>query len=173
MLVATIIGFITVMQVRANAPGLPRRRRVAFVVGLAVSAGFALTLVGAMTRHGHNAVDPEVWGILTLHLLAVAAFTSLMIELVGRWAIVPTWLFFIILGNSASGGAVSPPLLPAPFAFVSHWLPSGATVNARRDATYFNDFHHIRPIAVLAFWVVSICTAWMLLARRHDARATA
>lgn len=173
MLVATIIGFITVMQVRAHASGLPLRRRVAFVVGLAVSAGFALTLVGGMTRPGHNAVNPEAWGILTLHLLAVTGFTSLMTDLVGRWAILPTWLFFIILGNSASGGAVSPPLLPAPFAFVSQWLPSGATVNALRGATYFSDFQHSRPSAVLALWVVSIFTTWLLVAHRREVRAIA
>jgi hypothetical protein len=48
----------------------------------------------------------------------------------GRWAIVPTWLFFVVLGNSSSGGAVSPPLLLPPFAFVLQWLPSGATVTS-------------------------------------------
>jgi hypothetical protein len=77
----------------------------------------------------------ESWGILALHLLAVASFASLMIMLIGRWALLPTWLFFVVLGNSSSGGAVSPPLLPRPFALISQWLPSGATVTALRDAT--------------------------------------
>jgi hypothetical protein len=39
-----------------------------------------------------------------------------MVVLIGRRAIVPTWLLFVVLGNSSSGGAVAPPLLPAPFA---------------------------------------------------------
>ena len=69
-----------------------------------------------------------------------------MPALVGRWAIVPTWLFFVVLGNSSRGGAVSPPLLPAPFAFVSQWLPSGATVTSLRNAIYFPDYQHARPI---------------------------
>ena len=79
----------------------------------------------------------ETWGILALHILAVTSFASLMTVLIGRWAVLPTWLFFVVLGNSSSGGAVSPPLLPAPFAFVSQWLPSGATVTALREAIYF------------------------------------
>lgn len=61
----------------------------------------------------------ESWGILALQLLAVTSFASLMVVLIGRWAILPTWLFFVVLGNNACGGAVAPPLLPRPFAFVS------------------------------------------------------
>lgn len=45
MLVTTIIGFITVFQVRANAGALSRRQWTAFVVVLAVAASFAFTLV--------------------------------------------------------------------------------------------------------------------------------
>lgn len=79
----------------------------------------------------------ETSGIFALQLAAVASFSSLMVVLIGRWAILPSWLFFVGLGNSSSAGAVAPPLLPAPFAFVSQWLPSGATVTALREAIYF------------------------------------
>jgi hypothetical protein len=166
MLVATIIGFITVFQVLAQAGRLALRHHAAFVLGLAVAASFALTLVGGALLHGFAASQPEEWGILALHLLAVSSFTSLMAVLLGRWAIVPTWLFFVILGNTSSGGAVSPPLLPAPFAFISQWLPSGATVTALRDAVYFGDYQHVRPIAVLAVWAAALFVAWLAVARR-------
>ena len=129
-----------------------------------------MTLVGGVLLHGYGAADPEAWGILTLQVVAVASFTSLMVELIDRWAILPTWLFFTILGNSASGGAVSPPLLPAPFAFISQWLPSGATVTALRDAIYFHEHQHVRPIAVLAAWAAVLFTAWLLIAHRREAR---
>ncbi len=99
MLATTIVGFITVFQVRANAAGLPLPQWAVFIVAL-----------------------------------AVASFSSLIAVLIGPWAILPTWLFFVVLGNSSSGGAVAPPLLPPPFAFVSQWLPSGATVTALREA---------------------------------------
>jgi ABC-type multidrug transport system permease subunit len=118
--------------------------------------------------HGFSAADPKVWGILALHVLAVASFTSLMAVLVGRWAILPRGCFFTILGNSASGGAVSPPLLPAPFAFISQWLPSGATVTALRDAIYFRGYQHVRPVAVLAGWAAVLFTAWLLSAHRRE-----
>jgi hypothetical protein len=81
-----------------------------------------------------------------------------------------TWLFFVILGNTSSGGAVSPSLLPAPFAFISQWLPSGATVTALRDAVYFNDYQHVRPIAVLLVWAAALFAAWLVVARRAPAR---
>jgi hypothetical protein len=169
MLVASIIGFITVFQVNRNAGPLARRHYAAFVLILAVAASFALTLVGGTLLHGFAATQPEQWGILALRVLAVASFTSLMAVLLGRWAIVPTWLFFVILGNTSSGGAVSPPLLPPPFAFVSQWLPSGATVTALRDAVYFGDYQHVRPIAVLATWAIAIFAAWLVVAHRRHA----
>ena len=89
-----------------------------------------------------------------------------MTLLVGRWAIVPVWLFFVVLGNSSSGGAVSPPLLPGPFAFISQWLPSGATVTSLRDAIYFPGFQHARPVFVLAAWAATFFTAMLVAYRR-------
>jgi len=172
MLVGTIIGFLTVFQVLAQAGRLALRHHAAFVLGLAVAASFALTLVGGALLNGFAASQLEEWGILALHLLAIASFTSLMTVLLGRWAILPTWLFFVILGNTSSGGAVSPPLLPSPFALISQWLPSGATVTALRDAVYFGGYQHVRPIAVLAAWATALFAAWLVVARRREASAT-
>jgi hypothetical protein len=172
MLVATIVGFITVSQVLAQAGRLALRRHAAFVLGLAVVASLALTLAGGTLLHGFAASQPEEWGILALHLLAVSSFASLMTVLIGRWAILPTWLFFVILGNTSSGGAVSPPLLPPAFAFISQWLPSGATVTALRDAVYFGDHQHLRPLVVLAAWATALFAAWLLTARRREAAIT-
>src|SRR3954451_15409445 len=90
MLVGTIIGFVTVFQVLAQSGRLALRHHVAFVLGLAVAASFALTLVGGVLLHGSAASEAEQWGILALHILAVASFTLLMALMLGRWAIVPT-----------------------------------------------------------------------------------
>jgi hypothetical protein len=166
MLVTTIIGFIGVFQVRGNAADLSRRRLTAFVVLLALGASLALTIVDGPLLHRLDLPMTETWGILALQLLAVASFTSLMSDLIGRWAILPTWLFFVVLGNTSSGGAVSPPLLPPLFAFVSQWLPSGATVTALRDAVYFHAYQHVQPIAVLADWAAGLFTLWAAVARR-------
>jgi hypothetical protein len=125
MLATTIVGFLTVFQVRVNAGGLSLGRWTDFVVALAVAASLVFTLVDGPLLHLLELPVLEGWGILALQLLAVSSFASLMAVLIGPWAILPTFLFFVVLGNSASGGAVAPPLLPPPLAFVSQWLPSG------------------------------------------------
>jgi hypothetical protein len=170
MLVATIVGFITVFQVAAQAGALRLRHRSIFVVALAVVASLVFVLVDGPLLDRLSLPVPEAWGILALQLLAVASFASLMLTLIGRWAIVPTWLFFTILGNSASGGAVAPPLLPRPFGFISQWLPSGATVTALRNAVYFRDFQHLQPIVVLAAWALALFAGMVLASRRQVLR---
>jgi hypothetical protein len=52
--------------------------------------------------------------------MTAAAFASVMLLAVRRWALVATWLLFLVLGNTSSGGAISPPLLPRPFALIFH-----------------------------------------------------
>jgi hypothetical protein len=167
MLVSTIVGFLTVFQVRANAGGVPLPHWTVFVFGLAVVAGLVFTLVIGPILGRLPVPAAETWGILALHVLAVASFASSMTVLAGRWAILPTWLFFVVLGNSSSGGAVSPPLLPAPFAFISQWLPSGATVTSLRDAIYFPGYQHARPILVLTAWAAALFGAMLVVSRRR------
>ena len=171
MLVATIVGMVTVFQVRGRIPELGLRHHILFVVGLAVLASTVLTLVDGPLLHRPAALYPEEWGILAAHVLAVSSFSSLMAVLLRAWAIVPSWLFFVILGNASSGGAVAPPLLPQPFAFLSQWLPSGATVSALRNAIYFRDYQLARPLVVLGVWAAGLFVAWVLLARRREAQA--
>ena len=166
MLVTTIVGFIAVFQVRGNAGGLPLRHWTAFVAAFALVAALVLTLVAGPVLGRLPVPVPATWGLLALHVLAVASFASIMSVLVGRWAIVPTWLFFVVLGNSSSGGAVSPPLPPPPFAFVSQWLPSGATVSSLRDAIYFPGYEHARPIVVLMAWAAGLFVV-MLASSQH------
>jgi hypothetical protein len=167
MLVGTIVAFLTVFQVRANAGDLSLRRWTAFIVTFALAASLVLALLDGPVLNRLDIPLLEVWGILALHILAVASFASLMIVLIGRWAILPVWLFFVVLGNSSSGGAVSPPLLPAPFAFVSQWLPSGATVTSLRDAIYFPGYQHARPLLVLTAWAAALFAAMLIASRRR------
>ena len=168
MLVATIVGFITVFQVRANAGGLRLHHWSLFVAGLAIAASLVFTLVDGPLLDRLDLPVLRTSGILALQLVAVSSFASLMLVLLGRWAIVPTWLFFVVLGNGSSGGAVAPPLLPEPFAFHSQWLPSGATVTALREAVYFPHYEHARPLVILAAWALGLSAAMIVVSRRFQ-----
>jgi hypothetical protein len=167
MLVATILGFLTVFQVRANASGLGLRGWTAFVVLFTLATSLTLTLVAGPILHRLALPVLESWGILALQMLTVAAFASTMLVLIGRWAIIPTFLLFVVLGNSSSGGAVAPPLLPPPLAIISEWLPSGATVTAIREAVYFEGDQHVRPFAVLAVWAATWLGAMLVVSHRR------
>jgi hypothetical protein len=167
MLVATILGFLTVFQVRANAAALRLPGWTAFVVLFALATSLTLTLVAGPILHRLALPILESWGILALQTLTVATFASTMLVLIGRWAIIPTFLFFVVLGNSSSGGAVAPPLLPPPLAIVSEWLPSGATVTAIREAVYFHGGQHVLPFAVLAVWAATWLGLMLVVSRRR------
>jgi hypothetical protein len=170
MLVATIVGFITIFQVVANAGPLSTRRWMVLVPALALGGSFVFWLVDGPLLHRLDLPLLATWGVLALQVAAVASFARLMTVLIGRWAILPTWLFFVVLGNSASGGAVAPPLLPRPFAFVSQWLPSGATVTALRNAVYFPSYQQAHPLAVLATWAVVLLAGMIVVMRWRDTK---
>src|SRR5689334_18897940 len=87
MLVATIVGFITVFQLRANAQGLPLRHWTAFVTVFALVAALVLTLVAGPVLGRLPVPVATTWGLLALHVLAVASFASIMTVVLGRWAI--------------------------------------------------------------------------------------
>jgi hypothetical protein len=169
VIAATVLGFLTVFQVRLNAGGLSLRRWTGFVLSFGIAASLALVLVAGPLLHRLPLPILESWGILALQLITVAAFASAMAVLVGRWAIMPTFLLFMVLGNTSSGGAVAPPLLPSLFAVLSRWLPSGVTVTALRDGIYFPSYQHARPVVVLVVWAVASLTAMLVVSRRRRA----
>jgi hypothetical protein len=167
VMAATILGFLTVFQVRTNAAGLRLRHWTLFVLSFGLTASLVLVLVAGPLLHRLALPILESWGILALQLVTVAAFVSTMAVLIGRWAILPTFLLFMVVGNPSSGGAVAPPLLPSLFGIVSQWLPSGVTVTALRDAIYFRSDQHVRPITVLVVWAAACLGAMVVLSHRR------
>jgi hypothetical protein len=165
MLGTTLLGFVTTFQVRANASPLSLRTWACFVLLHAAVGALVLTLLAGPGLQRLALPLGEGWAILSLQLVAAASFASLMMVLVGKWAMLPTWLFFVVLGNSSSGGAVAPPLLPPALSFASQWLPSGVTVTALRNAVYFPDHQHVHPIAVLVAWAVGLFVAMIAVSR--------
>jgi hypothetical protein len=50
--VGTLVGFLTLFQIRANMPGLSLHRTAIFVLGTAVIGSAALALIGGAFLHG-------------------------------------------------------------------------------------------------------------------------
>ena len=165
VIAATILGFITMFQLRANVKTLTLRRWLLCLAVLAVVGGAALSVVTGPVLGALSTPFPQLWLLTSMQIAVAAAFNSTMLVLIHRWAIIPTWLVFILLGNTSSGGAVSASLLPQPFAFFNHALPSGATVSAIHAATYFPHNQRPLPFIVLGLWLVVCLTALVVASR--------
>ena len=166
VIAATILGFTTMFQLRANVKTLSLSRWLACLAVLAVIGGAALAFVIGPVLHALSAPFPQLWLLVSLQIGVAASFNSAMLVLMHRWAIIPTWVVFILLGNTSSGGAVSASLLPQPFAFLNHALPSGATVSAIHSAAYFPHNQRALPFIVLGIWLVGAFTALIFFARK-------
>jgi len=164
-LAASIIGFVTMFQLRANAPGLGLRAWLASIAVLAVVGGLVLALVADPLIGALQGPFPELWLALAAEITVAALFCSTLLTLVHRWAIIPTWLLFVVLGNTSSGGAVAPPLLPSAYAFIGRFLPPGVAVSMIRTAVYFNRYQHPGPFVVQAAWFACTLAALLISVR--------
>ncbi|HEV7899402.1 MAG TPA: hypothetical protein VGP31_16340 [Planosporangium sp.] len=162
---ATILGFSIVFNLRAHEPHLSPRAWLAFIGVLGVVGGLALTLVTDRMIGALRGSFPQIWAAVTTQITVTALFTSTMIVLLGRWAIVPAWLLFTAVGNPSAGGAVSAPMLPKLYAFFGYYLPTGATVAIVHNAAYFRDAQHLRPVVVQAAWLVGCLAAFLISVR--------
>jgi hypothetical protein len=153
VIAATILGFIVMFQLRANVKSLTPGRWLACIAFLAAAGGLVLSGVSGPLLGALGTPFWELWLLVSVQIAVAALFNSTMIMFMHRWAIIPTWIVFILLGNTSSGGAVSASLLPQPFAFLNHALPSGASVTAIHSATYFREHQSPTPWIVLAAWL--------------------
>lgn len=173
-LAAVIIGFVGAIQLNVHARELEPAERIAFTGAYALLGGF---VIAAVVDWWLGALDlPFVasWLILALTMFTAGMIFTMFNALFGRWAIVPTWGLMVLVGNPASGGAVSWPLLPSPLAQIGRWLPPGASVGAQHTAVYFSGHQHALPFLVLAAWALVACTVfWVRQARQaNDDRST-
>jgi hypothetical protein len=155
-LAASFVGFVTMLQLRGNATRLSFRGWLASIAVLAITGALVLAVMADPVLGALRGPFPELWLALGAEVAVAAVVCSTMIVLIGRWAIIPTWLLFVILGNTSSGGAVAPPLLPQPYAFIGRFLPPGATVGIVRTAVYFRHQQHFEPVAVQAGWLPAV-----------------
>ena len=166
-LAATILGFVTMFQLRAHAESLSLRAWLVCIVVLALVGGLVLALITDSFLQALRGPFLELWAALAAEVAAAALFNSAMLTLIGRWAIIPTWGMFVAIGNAASGGAVAPPLLPAFYRFIGRFLPNGATVETVRNAVYFTAHQHLEPILVEAAWITGALVLLLIAAERR------
>jgi hypothetical protein len=166
-LVAVIIGFLGAVQTRTNAAKLTMRGELTWDVIRSVLAAFAIVLtIGVILRIMPLPFLPS-WGVLALTMLVAGMTYNVFRILVGaRWALLPTWVVFVLISNPASGGAVAPTLLPPFYEFMGRWMPTGAAVNAIRDLAYFPGHLHAEPYVVLVVWL-AVTTALFVTLRLY------
>ena len=165
VIAATLLGFTTMFQLRANVKTLSLPRWLGCVAVLAVIGGAALAFVIGPVLHALTAPFPELWLLVSLQIGIAATFNSAMLVLMHRWAIIPTWIVFILLGNTSSGGRCRPP------AAATVRLPQPRAAQ-RLDrfgdptAAYFPHNQRALPFIVLGLWLVATLTALIVSARK-------
>jgi hypothetical protein len=100
--VATIAGFKTIFQARANVRLASPRQRITFVLMFAAAASLVRALIDGPLLNRVNLRAQEGGRILALQALAAASFAGVMSFGIGRWGFLPRFAFFVILGNTSS-----------------------------------------------------------------------
>jgi hypothetical protein len=162
-LAATIIGFVGAIQTRVNAAGLTLAGELLWDAGRAILVGLVITLTTGPIFGFEKFPIVPVWAVLSCSVfIAGAVYSFWRVVIGGRWALVPTWVLFILISNPSSGGAVAPQLLPPFYEFMGRWMPTGATVRALRDLTYFPEAPHAEPYLVLGAWLLAATAAFVI-----------
>ena len=166
-LAAVIAGFVGAVQARVNAAGLSLRAELGWDLVRSLLGGLSIVLAISVIL---SLLPLPVWqgvAVLALTMMVTGLTLGLFRLVVGpKWALLPTWLLLVVISNPSSGGAVAPELLPGPYEFMGRWLPTGATVRALRDLTYFPDNLHAEPFVVLCVWMV-VVGALFVVVRIH------
>ncbi|RKR76315.1 DUF3533 domain-containing protein [Frondihabitans australicus] len=170
-LATIIVGTVSEMQTRTNAPKLTEAGFLAADVFRVAIVSLMLSVTVVIAGHFETTPLFALWGILALGMMAAGSTVTLFRLIVGgRWILIPTWLLFTIVSNPASGGAVAPQLLPPVYSAIGRFLPTGATVRAVRDVSYFPDAIHLEPFIVLSLWIVVTRLASSLIRAVHGRR---
>ncbi|GAA2655428.1 hypothetical protein GCM10010400_10090 [Streptomyces aculeolatus] len=166
-LAAVIVGFMGAIQLSVHARSLNPAERIAFTAAYALLGGFTIYAVVDLMLGVVRMPFPQSWLTLALTMFTSGMVFTMFNTLMGRWAILPTWVVMVLVGNPSSGGAVSWPLLPSPLGEIGRWLPPGASVNAQHTAVYFAGHQHPFPYLVLAGWAVAGTAVFWTWRHRH------
>jgi hypothetical protein len=145
-------------------------RRTGFVVGGSLLAGLA---AAPIVDSWLGVVEGDWFanaGVLSLTILAIAAFVAGMEALFGRIGGIVGALTMILIGNPFSGVGSAPELLPQPVGDIGQLMPPGAGGNLLRSTGFFDGAAAEGHLIVLAAWAAAGLT--MLLVAGLRARRT-
>lgn len=130
-------------------------RRIAGALAAAVAAGWVITLV---TQAWLGALDGNPWANAGAVGLVIAAISMTMIGLValiGPAGIGIGAVIMFLIGNSLSGVASAPEMLPTGWGTLGQLLPAGAGGTLLRSTAYFDGAAASGPVLVLSAWLIS------------------
>jgi hypothetical protein len=159
-------GAITAI-VLLQLPTWPIGRRAAAVA----TAGAVGTLATYLTAVSLD-ILPAKPLLLGYAFLLTQVFGQLMTSaapLLKQYFLPAALTFALILSVPASGGTVTPDLLPTPFRYLSDALPLAQAVSITRSVAYFHTADITQPTLVLLAWA-AIAAGTTALARRQQSR---
>ena len=162
-----IVAILAAMLIVQLAPMLDGSRRLGFialfaVLGSAVAMFIVNVAIGALPGP-----YPGLVAISALAILATSSVSAGVIARVGPPGIMLCFLFFLMLGNPASGAASAPELLPDPWRVFGQFMPGGAGSSALRNVAYFDGAALAKPLAVLSAYVALGAILLVVLPRRR------
>lgn len=169
LVVTSLIG----AQLAIGLLGAARLRRR--LTGLAIVSSLSGLLVMAFAGPVLDALPgpflPEA-GLVALATFGMLAIGGGIIRLLGSAGLFVGFAMFLMIGNSASGAASAPELLPTPWAQIGGFLTPGALSSGLRSVAYFDGAALVKPLTVLAV-LGGIGTALEFLADRRSTSSPA
>jgi hypothetical protein len=146
-------------------------QRVGLLIAVAVLSGMAAALVVQTWLD----VVAGSWianaAVLSLTVLAIAAFVAGALQLFGLPGAVLAALVMVLIGNPFSGVGSAPELLPQPIGAIGQLMPPGAGGNLLRSTGFFDGADAGGHIAVLLAWTLVGLGALMARSDRSESAA--
>src|SRR4051794_19548932 len=148
---STLIGVIGTPRSRSHKRGAAR---IGALAGFGLVAGILSVLLLRASFGVFSGHVVAMCAIAALTIFASGAATAGIQAAIGPAGTGLVILFFVILGNAASGGPFARPLLPGLWRTIGGVLPPGASVDLARAALFFDGARIAGATLVLVGWAV-------------------
>lgn len=154
--VTTVIPAVIMAVLFAFAvPAAGAGRRIALLLVGSVLLGGANAWVAAGLIGALAGAPWALWGMTSVLVFAVGAFTAGALRVAGPPGAGLTAALLVPIGLPASGGPMGPRFIPEWYAAFGEWLPPAAAIDAVRNVVYFDGNALGRPLLVLGLWAAA------------------